>query len=78
MATLSKAAVGQPLNDKAIEKYKRYESAMHTLMNGPQTNSEDQQTDQTRLWVSKHINMIIINLMTVFTAINNHSLFTYA
>lgn len=46
VATLSKTAVRQPLNDKAIDKYKRYESAMHTLMNEPQTSSADQQTDQ--------------------------------
>ena len=44
MATLSKAAVRQPLSTKATEKYKRYEVAMQKLMSGPQTNSEDQQT----------------------------------
>lgn len=44
VATLSKAAVRQPLSTKATEKYKRYDVAMQKLMNGPQTNSEDQQT----------------------------------
>ena len=46
VATLSKTAVRQPLTDKALEKYKRYESAMHTLMRESQTSSTSQQTDQ--------------------------------
>ncbi len=46
VATLSKTAVRQPLSDKALEKYKRYESAMHTLMRESQTSSTSQKTGQ--------------------------------
>jgi tetratricopeptide (TPR) repeat protein len=46
VATLSKAAVRQPLTDKAKDKYKRYETAMNRLVNEPKTTQEDQQTDR--------------------------------
>jgi len=40
--TLSKAAVREPINNKAVDKWKRFESAINSLMNESQTTPEDQ------------------------------------